>query len=209
MGGVVQQINLYRGNEAARTAHAGARSLLLAGVAALLVVVVGAISGEVYLSGLAADRQGVAVRLQGRETELAKFRVAMASPAIDPHLEAELSRLREAKAALDANLTAIAQHAGAARKGFSAFFGGLARNTLEGLWLNNVGVSAGGADMLLKGQTTEPALVPRLLQTLAAEPAFNGRTFRKVSFERQDSGDGRVVDFELHSASSAETHDAG
>ena len=63
--------------------------------------------------------------------------------------------------------------------------------------------------MVLRGQTTEPALIPRLLQTLAAEKAFSGRTFRNVTFERREESPGAVVDFELRSAQAEEVGDAG
>ena len=63
--------------------------------------------------------------------------------------------------------------------------------------------------MLLKGQALEPELVPQLLQTLAHEPAFSGRSFRKVTFERRDLEVRQVVEFELRSAESGELDDAG
>ena len=51
--------------------------------------------------------------------------------------------------------------------------------------------------------------MPRLLQTLAGEQAFAGRSFRKVTFERQESEAGALIDFELRSAQSEEIDDAG
>ena len=63
--------------------------------------------------------------------------------------------------------------------------------------------------MLLKGRTVGPELVPRLLQILAGEQAFAGRSFRKVTFERQESESGALIDFELRSAQSEEIDDAG
>jgi hypothetical protein len=209
MGGIVQQINLYRGHAAAASASDGARLMLYAGIGALLIVGVLAIAGEVYLSGLSEERNAVAERLRRQEAELTKFRATLHKPKIDPFLEAELANLRALQRQLDANLTAITQHTAAAPSGFSPFFGGLARNTLDGLWFNAVGLSAGGAEMVLRGQTTEPALIPRLLQTLAAEEAFSGRTFRNVTFERQEESPRAVVDFELRSAQAEEVGDAG
>ena len=209
MGGVAQQINLYRGNEAERATHAGARLLLFAGLGALAAVLTLGLVMEFYLAGVSTDRAEVAKNLRQREIALAGFKETLASRVVDPHLESELAALRETRARLNANLAAITQHTGSASNGFAAFFAGLARNTLDGLWLSNVGVSAGGSEMLLKGQTTEPALVPRLLQTLAGEGVFAGRTFRKVTFERQKREAGALVDFELRSAKSGEGNDAG
>ena len=209
MGGLVQQINLYRGHDAANTADAKVRVLLFTGVGALCLVLVLALAGELYLSGVAADRALVAENLRTREAALAKFASTLTTPVIDPHLEAELMRLREVKDNLNANLVAVAQQIGTRSNGFSAYFAGLARNTLDGLWFKNVALSAGGEEMLLKGRATEPELVPRLLQTLAVERAFAGRAFRNVSFERQELEAGSLVDFELRSAQSEEVDDAG
>jgi hypothetical protein len=209
MGGLVQQINLYRGHDAKSTANANVRLLLISGVGAICLVLVLAIAGKIYMSGVAADRALVAESLRNREAELAKFSATFTVPAIDPHLEAELTRLRAVRDGMNTNLVLIARQTGTRSEGFSAYFGGLARNTLDGLWFNNVAVSAGGEEMLLKGRTVGPELVPRLLQTLAGEQAFAGRSFRKVTFERQESESGALIDFELRSAQSEEIDDAG
>lgn len=209
MGGLVQQVNLYRGFETAAAADGGARLLLYAGIAALTVVGLLAIAGEVYLAGLNEDRAAVAASLRRQEAQLAHFRASLSRPGIDPFLEAELTSLQRQRSRLAANLRAIEEHAAATDGGYAEIFRGLARNTVDGLWLNNIGLSAGAAEMVLKGETTEPALVPRLLQRLAAEKAFAGRTFRNVTFERRASSTRAIVDFELRSAHAEEVDDAG
>jgi len=209
MGSLVQQINLYREHAPEDAAGGGVKVLLFTGVGALVLVLMLAVAGELYLSGVTEDRAVVAENLHNREAQLAQFQATLTTPEVDPFLEAELERLHRVQDGLNTNLVAIARHTGAGSKGFSAYFGGLARNTVDGLWFNNVAVSAGGEEMLLKGQATEPELVPRLLQTLASEQAFAGRTFRKVSFERRELDAGTVVDFELRSAQTEEVDDAG
>lgn len=209
MGGLAQQINLYRGPKKADAATNSVRVLLFAGVGSVCLVLMLVVAGEFYLSGVTADRAAVAGKLRQREAALAEYAANMRRPEIDPFLEAELTRLRQAKDRLNRNLAEIARQSGARSDGFSAYFGGLARNTLDGLWFQNVALSAGGEEMLLKGQATEPQLVPRLLQILAKEQAFNGRTFRKVSFERRELEAGALIDFELRSAQLEEVDDAG
>ena len=209
MGGLVQQVNLYRGVNPVDAANAGSKVLLFTGVATFLLVLMLAVTGEFYLHGVSADRTRVAENLRNREAQLAKFETTLTRAEPDPFLAAELERIRRVNDKLNRNLVAIAGHAGTGSGGFSAYFSGLARNTLDGLWFNNVAVSAGGEEMLLRGQATEPELVPRLLQTLAKEQVFAGRTFRKVSFERKELDAGAVVDFELRSAQTEEVDDAG
>jgi hypothetical protein len=205
----VQQVNLYRGHQSAVSKAVDAKILLYAGLGTLCLIVLLAGGGEVYLQQLSSKRALVAQDLSAREAELATFKATLTPPPLDPHLESELGRLRETRDQLNANLVAIAKHTDAASGGFSDYFASLARNTLDGLWFRNVAVLAGGNEMLLKGQALEPELVPQLLQTLAHEPAFSGRSFRKVTFERRDLEARPVVEFELRSAPSVEPDDAG
>lgn len=209
MGSLVQQINLYRGDGSSDAAGGGTKVLLFTGLGSLFLVLILAVVGEFYLSEVEADRSLVAQNLRERQAQLAKFEANLTHPELDPFLQAELERLHRVRNGLNNNLVAIARHTGARSSGFSAYFSGLARNTVEGLWFSNVALSAGGEEMLLKGQAIEPELVPRLLQTLSAEQAFTGRTFRNVSFERQVMDTGSVVDFELRSARSDGVDDAG
>lgn len=209
MGGLVQQINLYRGEKKADAASKGVRVLLFTGIGAVCAVLVLAMAGEFYLSRVGADRDAVAGELKKREAALAKYTATLVRPEIDPFLEAELARLQEVRDSINLNLAAIARETEQRQEGFSAYFGGLARNTLDGLWFDNVALSSGGEEMLLKGRATQPQLVPRLLQTLATEQVFSGRTFRKVSFERQETDSGALIDFELRSAQVEEVDDAG
>ena len=205
----MQQVNLYRGHKSAAGKSDDTRILLYAGLGALCLVVLLAGGTEVYLQQLSSKRAQVAQDLSARKAELAKLKSTLTPPPLDPHLESELARLRGTRDELNANLAAIAQHTNAASGGFSEYFSGLARNTLDGLWFRNVALSAGGSEMLLKGQALEPELVPQLLQTLAGESAFSGRSFRKVTFERRDLEARPVVEFELRSAESMEANDAG
>lgn len=208
MGGVTQQINLYRGPDPTDAPSSGARTLLFTGLAALATVLSLAIGGEFYLLWLDRERNDIASGLQRQQAEMTRLADKLSRVRVDPVLQSELAGLRAARKAVQRDLAAIARHQGASG-GFSSFFGGLARNTLDGLWLNNVGVAAGGAELRLEGQATAPELVPRLLQSLSAEPAFAGRTFREVRFERQEHDSGTVVDFQLRSARGEEVDDAG
>ena len=209
MGGLVQQVNLYRGQKRAEAPSDSTRVLLAAGVGAVCFVLVLAAAGEFYLSRISTDRNAVAGELKKREASLARYTATLMRPEIDPFLEAEMVRLHQVRDRLNQNLAAIARQMDRRREGFAAYFSGLARNTLDGLWFQNVVLSSGGEEMFLKGRTIEPELVPRLLQTLATEQVFAGRTFRKVSFERLETESGALIDFELRSAQLTEVDDAG
>jgi len=209
MGGVTQQVNLYRDRARPARLPAGARLLLFSGFAALLAVVVFAVAGEFYLAGVQAERDTVAKALQQRRQQVENSRQAAVALAPDPHLEAELERLNMTRRHLMSSLVAVGREQSDNRNGFAAFFAGLARNTTDGIWFQRVKLAAGGAEVVLNGQTLEPALVPRFLQTLAVEAAFEGLSFRDVLFERRTAEQDAIVDFELRTATSEADSDAG
>ena len=173
----------------------------------MVVILAGA--GEFYLSDVQSHRDAVAARLTAQRNEFERVKASLAAPGVDPFLESEIAALRHQQRRLNANLDAIGSLQNPKASVFSEFFGGLARHPVEGLWFSNVGLAAGGSEVLLKGVTTEPSLVPQLLQTLAAEKAFAGRTFRRVSLQRQDGDASGPVEFELRSAVAEEGEDAG
>ncbi len=206
---MTQQVNLYRVAPAATSTSRSTRLLLLAGIVSAVAVLGLAAVGELHLAQVRKQHDATAANLERQRADVARLRGSLVAPPLDPFLESELSALRAQLRVLNANLVAIDRERASASRHFSAFFASLARNHVPGLWFSNVGLSAGGSEVLLKGKTTQPALVPRLLQTLAGEQAFAGRTFRRVTFQREDDGDGAVVGFELRSANAAEDGDAG
>ena len=210
MGGLNQQINLYREDAPGGALARGTRPLLVAVVGACAILVTLAAVGELYLSKIEQERENVAAKLDAQRARLESFRATLKKPEIDPFLESELSALQSQQRRLNTSLAMISRAQDEGARDVSAFFAGLARNTIEGLWFSNVGLSAGGSEVLLKGKTLQPELVPRLLQILADEKAFAGRTFRKGSFKRSDQEDeNSPVEFELRSAATDEVGDAG
>lgn len=207
MGSLVQQINLFRPDMIVARADRNARLLLTVAIASLAAVLLMALAGQLYLSDLAGQRTALADQLRKQQGEVARVRDALVVHDPDPFLEAELDRLRGQVLAIDANLMALTK-VRPDNGGFADFFAGLARNTVEGLWFDAVVLSAGGREVMLKGMAKDPALVPRLLQTLTAEPAFSGRSFRKVNFQRQPQEQGGLVGFELRSAQVSGADDA-
>ena len=76
---------------------------------------------------------------------------------------------------------------------FSSYFEGLARRTLDGLWLQDIYISQGGQSIMLAGNTFKAELIPQLIKDLKNEPAFQGITFRSATVSEQDSKVGSGV----------------
>lgn len=73
---------------------------------------------------------------------------------------------------------------------FSSYFEGLARRTLEGLWLEDIHIQEGGQSIKLVGGTYQAKLIPKWLKTLKKEPAFQGITFQSATLgKKSDDGD--------------------
>ncbi len=98
--------------------------------------------------------------------------------------------------ALNAELTARTQaleliKAGAVgrRTGFAARLEALSRRHVEGIWLDRLSLAGAGQTMNLSGATLDANLVPRYLQSLAADPALTGTRFDELVIEQPAASD--------------------
>jgi len=67
---------------------------------------------------------------------------------------------------------------------FSSLMTALARQDLDGVWLERIELSESGEALALTGRTLRADDVPSLLRRLRAEPAFAGRKFGTLAIER-------------------------
>ncbi len=73
---------------------------------------------------------------------------------------------------------------------FSSYFEGLARRTLDGLWLQDIHIEQGGESIRLVGNAMEAELIPDFIKELKNEPAFRGITFRSATVTEQSTRGG-------------------
>lgn len=93
----------------------------------------------------------------------------------------ELRAHRDARLAL---LRDLGQQRSGAASSFSDLLAGLARQDLEGVWLERIELSESGEILSLTGRTLDAEDVPKLLRRLRDEPAFAGRKFGTLAIER-------------------------
>ncbi len=148
---------------------------------------VGLLADEV--EGLSAQAETARQTLAGLEQRLPKRAESKLLLAELARLDKELGEKRRAVAVLSGG--AVGQ-----RRGFSAYFEGLARQRVEGLWLRNIEISQGGKALSLRGSALRPELVPVLVERLAREAVFTGIRFHTLELER-GQGDSVVFDFML------------
>jgi len=137
-------------------------------------------------------------QIQGYQAQLAKLKTQLPPSEPDSFLVAETLRLQVTDKEISQAIRRIRQAQEDGKNGFASVFRGLAKHPMDGLWLTDIQVSANGEEFTLRGQALEAILVPKFLQRLGMEPAFEGRTFGRVSFSRVDDRGGDTISFELH-----------
>jgi hypothetical protein len=202
---VHQQINLYQ------PIFRQARKLFSAQTVAWgLLLVLATLSGlwgfaAVKVAGLESELHAV------REQQHAQERLAAATGA----LRAERANPTEVRARIEQLSVQLAErsHArdllrsGAAGRttGFAARLEALARQHMDGLWLERIVLSGATNTMSLSGGTLNPALVPRYLQALSKAPALNGARFDEFVIERPQADEPNAHGVRFRAGSAALT----
>ncbi|HIP52572.1 MAG TPA: hypothetical protein EYH03_00990 [Chromatiales bacterium] len=191
----VQQINLYQ--PMFRKREEPFTALTLFRIVATLLITMGAITLALLWQAqklerlhdeLEAQKEVVAQRLLEIKQRMPQ---RQANPLLEKRLES-LMRHRDAQRLVN---TLLEQQLGEAQQPLSAFFEGLAKSPVEGLWFNTIRVSEGGDYLALQGRVLEPELVPRLLSSLGKEEVFKGRAFQVLKLNRQEED--QRIDFQL------------
>ena len=145
--------------------------------------------------GLKGELAEVQQKFDETQQQMESLRLALPPVALDPALEAEVLALGASLAAKQGMLETLNIKQVTNTNGFSIYLEGLARRTIQGLWLTRIELADGGANVGLKGQTAKPEFVPRLIQSLANEGVYGGTEFDVFSISN-DQQDG-YMDFEV------------
>ncbi len=162
----------------------------LARIAMVMLLFAGALFGfgsfrlhqeRAGLAGIEAQRESLE-----RELEAERARQAARASRADPKAEVEgLRALRDARLSMLRDLKRGSSDSSAP---FSGLLLGLARQDLEGVWLERIVLSDGGDAVALEGRTLRGEDVPRFLRRLGDEPGFADRRFRTLAIERTSDG---------------------
>ena len=193
----MQRINLYQDQFRARRDPTDATHLAL--WLLLVVVALAALGGllawraqvaEQRLADARAQRAAVTERVDGLRARLQSARDAAGTP------DARLADLRAELAAKRRLLDYLRSGPLAERTGFSAHLRGLARRVVEGVWLERITLTRGGARLRIDGHASDPEQVPALMAALGEADAYSGHSFRTLDLRRPEEG-GRRIDFVL------------
>ncbi len=201
-----QQINLFQ--PMFRKQKKVFSAIAMAQVVGLIVIMLGAIYAYNLWSLQPFEKELVKVNteLQRLQQEFAQLQAKAPASTKSQLLEDEirlLSRELEHKRQIAEVLNTGSF---GNRKGFSAYFEGLARQHVSGLWLTKVTLHNGGTRLVLSGKTNDAELIPIYIQKLASEPAFAGLSFNVLEMSR-DEDNAEIIVFNM--ATGLEDKDRG
>ncbi len=171
--------------------------------ASLVLQVVGAAVGVlvlVYLvtwfraSSVTGELDHQVTSMQELNLKLADYSERIGHRMEDGVLSSRVVALREQLEAKKRLLEALSNRSEGNSDGFSPHLAGLARRTVDGVWLRSIKISKGGQAITLVGSTLDAESVPVLLQELGNEVAFAGRDFQTFKLDQSNIREG-AVDF--------------
>lgn len=197
---VAQEINLFQPGLHAAAPALSARLILraLAGLVLALVLIYGfarkqADSETQTVARLAAQKSQTTARLEELERQVAGV-------VADPVLAAQVRDLGIETEARRTLVKAVEKRALGSAHGFSPQLEGLAKRTLDGVWLHQIRIERGGEGLALAGHALDAKLVPEWLEGMREAPGLAGRAFQTVRIQRSDPKTGAPqgsIDFAL------------
>ena len=181
-----QQINLYEFRLRPRHELAMARNLGIGALALLLLM-----TSLAFWARFDAERKSAAAAVslkqvadeQERLTALSKL---VAQRHVSPALASELE-IAKATLAVSGDVIALLDSGKLGNtSGFSALMSGFARHSQSDLWLTGFQVTAGGAEIEIRGRLLDPSRLPAYVQGLRSEPIFQGRRFAALEMRGVD-----------------------
>jgi hypothetical protein len=199
----MQQVNLYQ--DELKKQKLNYSAAVLVQLCLVLIIVFSAFAGFRYFQ-LQQHQQTLAEQQQKQKLVMAELQ----------KIQAELS-LRKKDAALAKRITDKTKELANKQKvlgilsrdefgnteGFIEHISGLARQRIDGLWLTQIRIAEGGTNISLKGSTSRSSLLPKYLQRLSAEKAFNGTEFESLVMARQEKKK-QWLNFSLHNKKAEE-----
>lgn len=198
-----QQINLYQPILRTEPKLFGSTTAMLAvgAVFAMLVALWG--YGTYKVHRLQQSAQQLKQEQEKQEKALAQAGTFSASRSKPADLEAQVKRAEAEVTARTRALELLRAGAAGHTTGFADRLEALARQHVDGVWIDRMALSGATGAMSLGGATFDANLVPRYLQNLAHEPVLAGARFDQLIIDRPDSKDASAAQVRF-SASSRE-----
>jgi hypothetical protein len=180
---VTQQINLF--NPIFRKQKKYFSSTAMVQALAIICVACGLLAVDAGFRMQALTRQAAATDtlLAARQQRLTEVRVQFAPRKKSPTITAEIIAAQQELTMLQNATVTVRQGGFGDTTGFSEYFRALARQSIEGLWLTDLRISAGGAAIGIEGNALQAPLVPQYMGRLATEPVMKGKAFATLAID--------------------------
>lgn len=175
-----QQINLF--NPIFRKQKKYFSSVTMLQALGVICLACALLAGDAARRSMALRTQAAATdaKLLARQEQLAEARVRFAPRQKSATLAAEIGAAQEELAML-ANASSTIERGGFGdTRGFSPYFRAFARQSISGLWLTDLHIGAGGAQIGVQGNALQAELVPQYMRRLATEPVMQGKSFASL-----------------------------
>jgi len=179
---MTQNINLCDPSLRARRDLLGFEPALTVLAVAVLCVALVAAGARWSLARLEPVAASSASELASQQAAVQALAAQAAGSKPDAALQTEIAGLQRTLTQRGAALRAVSEGAVDREGGFAGRLEALARQSIDGLWLT--GVVLRQDDVLLKGRTLTPSLIPVFVQRLDQEPSLQGRSFKALDVVR-------------------------
>lgn len=177
------QINLYNPAFLAKREWVTPINLLLGFVVMGLAMGILGVWYQWQLSGLAAEAAVVERELVERQDQVARLNEEVRRIKRDPRLEARVLEAETMLRGREEIARALSAGVLGTSEGFSGYLRAFARQTVSGVWLTGLSISAGGEQMRIQGSALNAELVPAYIRRLTEEKAMRGREFATLQME--------------------------
>ena len=175
-----QQINLYQ--PMSRPRKTVLPAVVIAQLFGGVLLFLGAVYAYTWMQVQPVKRQAAETNeaTARSESQVEQLRAQYPVPTVDP---AVTRLVKETRTTLnDTRQIVLKLRSGAFGRigGLSVFLEGFARQHVEGTWLTQVRVRAGGRSIGLQGKALLPDLVPAYIDRLSKEPVLQGTSFSNM-----------------------------
>ena len=172
-----QQINLL--NSRLRLKRDALSLPLLVAVALLLITALAATSLYFYRQrqALVKEEANLLKEYKNMTDQVKALGDVVASRKPNPELLRQATALKEMLQPREEVLQRL-QKLSLEEGGFSPYFQGFSRQTMEGVWLTEFVI--GRSNISIRGRLTDPALLPAYIRRLDSEKNFQGRNFSSL-----------------------------
>ena len=179
-----QQINLFNPIFRKQKKYFSSVAMLQALALIWLACVAFSVESMLRTRSLQAQLGATEAQLASKQHKLADYRVQFAPRKKSDTLPVEIAEAQRELTMLTSAAATIQRGGFGDTRGFSGYFKAFAHQHVEGLWLTDISIAGGGAQIGMRGKTLDAELVPQYIRRLGTEPFMQGKAFSSLEIER-------------------------